>query len=160
MKSCQLILGICVFAILSSFVVESAQAHDAWHHGGYGRYSYDGYRSSISYRANHSARPYFAVNPPVYYGNVRPRDYGWSPYPYRSHGARAASAATRIAPRNSVWEMRLGTGPRIRNPYFEEAESAVEVSDKQIATVVEKKPVSKKPASKKPVSKKKPVGKK
>jgi hypothetical protein len=56
--------------------------------------------------------------------------------------------------------MRLGTGPRIRNPYFEEAESAVEVSDKQIATVVEKKPVSKKPASKKPVSKKKPVGKK
>lgn len=73
-----------------------------------------GYRSFV--HPNHAAPPYFALNPPVYYGKVRPRDYGWSPFPYGPNGPRVSAAARPVAVATTPQSIPV-RGELIINPY-------------------------------------------
>jgi hypothetical protein len=120
MKSCHIALAFCAVALIGSLAADSAVAQDGY--GGFGGYGYSGYSryGNRGYvHANRVAPPYFAHNPPVYYGKVRPRDYGWSPYPYGPSGSFARSASPAPAAPDYRWAMSRGNEKRIRNPYID-----------------------------------------
>jgi hypothetical protein len=59
--------------------------------------------------------PYFATNPPVYYGVERPRSYGWTPYPYLgSDHAAATFERPRAGERGGA--VHGGPAPEARQP--------------------------------------------
>lgn len=76
MKTLSLALMFVLAVSVTGF--ESASAHDGGFYGsfGYGDYQPYGMRYSTSVRTP----PYFAVNPPVYYGARHTRPYGISPF--------------------------------------------------------------------------------
>ena len=125
MKSCRFALAFCAVALIGTLAADSASAQDGF--GGYGRYGYSRFGYNRGYvHANHAAPPYFALNPPVYYGKVRPRDYGWSPFPYGPSGHAGYSARRpAVAASTERWAMTRGNEERIRNPYID-AEPAVD----------------------------------
>jgi hypothetical protein len=110
------LLSIAAMALLSSDV----QAHDPFAF----QFGYTlGYQNSYRYRV--PAPPYFALHPPVYYGQRYYRPYGESPFAswpllqanptYRPEPARGVSSAVIVNPHCSADLPKIqvgeGTGP-------------------------------------------------
>jgi hypothetical protein len=130
MKSCQIALAFCVVMLIGSFVTDSAAAQGyGGCRGGYGGFGGGYGNSQFGFNrgylhSNHPAPPYFALNPPVYYGSVRPRAYGWSPFPYgpsggQFNGSSATFSASQRVVADDRWAMSRGNGERIRNPFVD-----------------------------------------
>lgn len=82
MKRVSLLLAIALMG-LSGWVAPKAQAGDG-HHGVFGVWGYQD--PSLLYRLGHiPVPPYFALHPPVYYGEQVSRSYGASPFAWRGY---------------------------------------------------------------------------
>ena len=114
----------------SSAQAGSPQAYSGFPFG-YGFYQPYGVRYSTSVRTP----PYFAVNPPVYYGSRHSRPYGASPF--ASLPLVEAGAGYRTRPADQF--VRPPQGPMMTNPYCAQAEPSKEAPLAQVSPIQESK---------------------
>jgi hypothetical protein len=108
-----LICRLTVFAVVfaASFAsVLTSDCHAQWPYGqlGFGPFGH-GYQNYYGYRGNIPTPPYFAIHPPVFYGERVERSYGISPF-----AALAPMHSDLAKPRNN------GAKAMIVNPHCTE----------------------------------------
>ncbi len=122
---------ICRLAI-SAVVLASMLATDCpaqWPYGqlGFGGVGY-GYQNYYGYRGNIPTPPYFAIHPPVFYGERVERSYGISPF-----AALPPMHSELAKPRNN------GSKAMVMNPYCTETIEEITPVENQVSQIAKPK---------------------
>ena len=120
-------LAASIFALVAA--VLSSGTASAQNPGGYGFLPFGFYQPyGASYGTTIRTPPYFATNPPVYYGARHARPYGLSPFASPPLVSAAPNYESRL--RTQFLQPRVPTPQPICNPHIIQSSSAVKLESK------------------------------